>query len=417
MTDVPLVVLVVEDDEHKFERAKRAINERGVIRANIVRMVTTNEAFQWLKENFCDVMILDLCLPRRKGESPTMDAGPELLEWISRADSRCNIPSRVIGLTAYPEASREFQESFSREGFLLAEYSNEGRDWEEAIVRTLLREISVVRSRTRGVIIPLHGIRTIALWHRTLADVAFKEAWYCSVAGWWYGRFSLFAFLSPLARSAKVRWFRERYTATMQEHKDLLSENMLPSVVAHSFGTFILGNALLKYRDIKVDKVILCGSILPRQFPWEYLVRNGQVSRVLNCVGKEDVWPVVSSFVIPGTGSSGRRGFSVESDSVVQEVHNLSHSEFFDPMQIKSEWFGFLEEPVFSQASERAAGHIPRAKADHPFITAAVSPLVFLLLLFSCLSCAYLVSWGYVKVVDVAIESLWHLLGMDLTRR
>lgn len=94
----------------------------------------------------------------------------------------------------------------------------------------------------------LHGIRTHARWQRGFADVASHHNWKCPLDGWWYGRFSVFQFLTPFARRAKVAWFRSRYTTAFKEHQRIISasSDRLPSVVAHSFGTYILGYALLK---------------------------------------------------------------------------------------------------------------------------------------------------------------------------
>src|SRR5438552_17651285 len=116
------------------------------------------------------------------------------------------------------------------------------------------------------VIAPLHGIRTTASWQRTLSDAAQAKGWRCALEMWNYGRFSLLRFLLPWQRETKIRWFRETYTAFMRDSTFDLNPNNLPSIVAHSFGTYVLGYALLKYDNIRFDKVILCASILPRDF-------------------------------------------------------------------------------------------------------------------------------------------------------
>ena len=42
-----------------------------------------------------------------------------------------------------------------------------------------------------------------------------------------------------------------------------------PSIVVHSYGTYIAGEAMLKYPEIKFDRMILCGAILRSDFPWD----------------------------------------------------------------------------------------------------------------------------------------------------
>ena len=46
-------------------------------------------------------------------------------------------------------------------------------------------------------------------------------------------------------------------------------------IVAHSFGTYLVANALLDDDTLKVDTVILSGSVLEPDFPWyQILPRN-----------------------------------------------------------------------------------------------------------------------------------------------
>jgi|SRR6516165_636178 serine/threonine-protein kinase len=105
------------------------------------------------------------------------------------------------------------------------------------------------------VIAPLHGIGTTANWHRTLSDALqpVKE-WRCDLERWYYGKFSFFRFLLPWKRSGQIKWFRQTYTALMDDRRFALGKNNLPSIVAHSFGTYILGYALRKFPNIKFQR-------------------------------------------------------------------------------------------------------------------------------------------------------------------
>jgi pimeloyl-ACP methyl ester carboxylesterase len=405
MTINKATVLIVEDDDYKFARAKQAITDTGVGDVQILREITSHGAYLWMRDNYCDLLVLDLCVPRRNGESPIMEAGPQLLEKVFRKDSQCQLPGRVIGLSANAEAIAEYTDFFVREGIVLATYSNKSADWEETISTTLKQLVISDSRRARGLVIPLHGIRTIADWHRTLADVAFRASWWCPVSGWWYGRFSIFQFLSPFSRRAKILWFRDRYTRALDENADILGKNGRPSIVAHSFGTFILGNALLRYQDIRVDKVILCGCILPTNFPWKELIDNGQINAVLNCVGVEDYWPIMSSLVIPGTGQSGRIGFTTKHESVFEKRANLSHSEFFDSRQMKNQWMPFLERS-FEKVISSEAKHIPIPKGDHVILAPILSILVWLIGVVVGSLVLYGIAFFYLRLFETIIHFL-----------
>jgi serine/threonine-protein kinase len=159
---------------------------------------------------------------------------------------------------------------------------------------------------------------------------------------WNFGYFSILRFLLPLARSAKVKWFRRIYREETQDRDVPLADGQYPSIVAHSFGTYILGNALLKYDWLTFNKVILCGSILPQDFPWDKLIERGQVQAVRNEYGMKDIWTGLVRWFVAGTGPSGRRGFKCSHKRVEQEEFVYDHSEYFDKGHMEAKWLPFL---------------------------------------------------------------------------
>ena len=52
--------------------------------------------------------------------------------------------------------------------------------------------------------------------------------------------------------------------------------------------------------DVKVDKVLLCGSILPRDFPWSRLLEAGQIGSVRNEYGVRDTWVRLVAWFVRG---------------------------------------------------------------------------------------------------------------------
>ena len=82
-------------------------------------------------------------------------------------------------------------------------------------------------------------------------------------------------------RDAQVRKFLEFYQRLVSENKDMLRPDdplKRPSVIAHSFGTFIVANCLYRHEEIKIDKLILLGSVLPIDFEWQlfFCARTGE---------------------------------------------------------------------------------------------------------------------------------------------
>jgi pimeloyl-ACP methyl ester carboxylesterase len=130
----------------------------------------------------------------------------------------------------------------------------------------------------------------------------------------------------------------------------VLSTVAPPHVIAHSFGTFLFGCLLERFRSVRVGEVLLVGCVLKSNFPWRRLTRYriGSVSTVRNEVAGQD-WLVrlagVIGCVVPNLGSAGVSGFhgpldivhtqedclgpceTCESVGFLAPVHNVSLSE------------------------------------------------------------------------------------------
>jgi hypothetical protein len=196
------------------------------------------------------------------------------------------------------------------------------------------------------VVIPLHGIRTHAEWQRAFVTVTqypkYNNVFNCPLDNWNFGHFSLFKFLTRSGREKKIQWFRDQYYRLMSDRNIPLEKGDYPSIVAHSFGTYILGQVILRYPYIKLDKIILCGSILPRSFPWELLIQRGQVQEVRNEYGIKDIWVRYIDRFIKDMGSSGYNKFETNHPKVIQEQFLYKHSDYFEKGHMEEFWIPFL---------------------------------------------------------------------------
>ena len=116
-----------------------------------------------------------------------------------------------------------------------------------------------------------------------------------------------------------------------------------PDVIAHSFGTMLIGKALHADPELRVGRIVTLGCILRPDFDWATLVERGQVEAVLNNYGTRDIWAKVAHRAIPDAGPAGRRGFDHHTDRwppdqqapADRRVFNVpaegfSHSKFFE---------------------------------------------------------------------------------------
>ena len=193
------------------------------------------------------------------------------------------------------------------------------------------------------VVVTLHGIRTHARWQRAFSEVATRAGLHCRLDRWNFGYFSILRFLSPWSRQAKVSWFRGTYHDEFGDQPMAQLSIERPSVIAHSFGTYVLGNALLRYPYLRFNRVLLCGSILPTSFPWDAIIDRGQVQAVRNEYGARDVWTSAARWFIAGTGPSGLSGFTCQHDRLEQERFDYSHSEYFERGHMEDRWVPYLK--------------------------------------------------------------------------
>jgi serine/threonine protein kinase len=245
----------------------------------------------------------------------------------------------------------------------------------EAAMEDLLpmRGIVIPRSRT---VVTLHGIRTHAKWQRAFSEVAAEHNLACHLDRWSFGYFSTLRFIIPWTRWSRIAWFRSTY---QQEFPELVlnsAHRELPSIVAHSFGTYILGYALLRYPYLRFNKVILCGSILPRAFPWAAVLARGQVQAIRNEFGAEDTWTRVVDLFVPGTGASGIIGFSDSHARLDQEQFSFSHSEYFERSHMQSRWLRFLVKPL--PWLEACDASVPRFASRRPWLLYTIYAIVII---------------------------------------
>ncbi|MDB5352132.1 MAG: serine/threonine protein kinase [Planctomycetota bacterium] len=205
-----------------------------------------------------------------------------------------------------------------------------------------LRRIELGYTQPR-VICTLHGINTDAPWQRELSDLVQAKGWRCRLNRFYFGKFRIPQFLLPSTREARITWFRNQFDIEIHDDQVGLAAGQSLSVVAHSYGTYILGYALLRYESIRFNKVILCGSILPRDFPWDLIIERGQVQAVRNEFGVRDPWVKRVRGYVRGTGPSGALGFTTAHDRLLQQGFDYDHGDYFGRDHMAERWFPFLE--------------------------------------------------------------------------
>jgi pimeloyl-ACP methyl ester carboxylesterase len=123
-----------------------------------------------------------------------------------------------------------------------------------------------------------------------------------------------------------------------------------PDVIAHSFGAWLVGQALRQNRDLRVGRIIMAGSVLRPDFDWHTIIASDQAEAVLNHCGTHDLWAFVSDFLIPDSGPAGLRGFAACSSVFNRIEPGFRHLTFFQTSHIdtvhRTLWQPFLTQPA-----------------------------------------------------------------------
>lgn len=202
----------------------------------------------------------------------------------------------------------------------------------------------------RRVVLTIHGVDTRGEWQKRVAPLLSRHGFTPYLLD--YGRLPHIRVLSPWSRSGLVDWLNREIMAIVD------SEQIgRPSVIAHSYGTYILAQALKRYPFIKLDRVLFCGSIVDPKFDWGSLIAKGQLNSLRNEVGRKDLWAGLMKWfqlLIPDVGPSGAKGFSNADPRVADESFlDYGHSNFFEPGHAKNYWIPFLREILLSEKDQQ----------------------------------------------------------------
>src|SRR5262249_42968062 len=140
-------------------------------------------------------------------------------------------------------------------------------------------EHSLLAAVNKHVVILVHGIRDFALWQETVGKSMSEGGFQVEFTN--YGRFDLLRFLVPL------QYFRRRAIEEVLKQIRIAKQTSGAeeiSIIAHSFGTYVVSHILQENFDLKFRRIIFCGSVVRYGFPFEQFYQRFD-SPILNEVG------------------------------------------------------------------------------------------------------------------------------------
>jgi pimeloyl-ACP methyl ester carboxylesterase len=158
------------------------------------------------------------------------------------------------------------------------------------------------------VVFVLHGIRdTNNDWVQKACDRISARAPKVEVIAPNQGYLTLLEFLSPTRRRRPSRDLKDAYNTCVTKYP-----NVEFHFLGHSNGTYQLGRALRDVPEMRFGRVVLAGSVLPTNYPWDQRFQSGQVKRLENHMSVKDtaVGFVCSALRAIGMRDLGTGGFT-----------------------------------------------------------------------------------------------------------
>jgi len=186
------------------------------------------------------------------------------------------------------------------------------------------------------VVVLIHGISTQAEWEERVKSVLGRLPG-VRIIPLRYEYFDVVRFLVPMeiTRSGPKRRIRDQLL-DIQRQKEY--EDAAISVLAHSFGTYIISELLRVERKVRLSRLVLVGSVVSLDFKWNDLA--GHCGQILNDCGWRDYWPVLAESSTWGYGASGTVGFG--HNRVVDRFHDARHSDLLSEEAARKYWLPFF---------------------------------------------------------------------------
>ncbi|OYX26011.1 MAG: hypothetical protein B7Z06_06380 [Flavobacteriales bacterium 32-35-8] len=273
---------------------------------------------------------------------------PKIIDSYIKLFSNCRYGSKDIGLIQIDLYDRN-------KTWEIRHYPNE-EDFE--IIKRVYNDRSLVDLKEKkGIIVTVHGIYSQGQWNNEIAPIASGDDWV--FAPYTYETNEPDLLFRPGKRRKLVDDFREWIYDLQRRFEGEIS------IIAHSFGTYIIGAYLEGFDNeecppVTFNSVVLTGSILNKNFNWEKY-RGLSVGSVYNTIAPND------EFVkfMPSTdlkkyigmsnifGQAGIEGFENESSMLTQSSYNiLNHTNSIKRDIIETKWMPYLNANRFALRTE-----------------------------------------------------------------
>lgn len=214
----------------------------------------------------------------------------------------------------------------------------------QIVQRAYFNRHLVERKTENRALITVHGIRSHGEWSAELCHIASSNGWI--IAPFSYGYTDASVFLRPAKRREIVDRFRDHiHDIATRYHTDV-------SVIAHSFGTYVVTKYLLGFDvpPVGIDTLILTGAVLDENLNLSDF--HGRAGHIVNEVAPNDFWvrlPPLMRFQDRLFGRAGCVGFRQTPDRLEQRTCEVfDHNNVIRRDVVVQRWMPRLEVNVGS---------------------------------------------------------------------
>lgn len=203
------------------------------------------------------------------------------------------------------------------------------------------------------IVLTIHGIRTPGRWQKEITTHLAKHGLVPYHID--YGWFGALGFFVPFFREKKIAAVRKE----VQTFISYLGTNTRVSVIAHSFGTLLAMEILIRDNGaIQYDRVVLTGSIIDRAFDWGSVLDDKRwVLAARNERATKDSVVSLAKFLSSAwckwftrlaAGDSGKHPFSQSHPCLFDDEQIGGHSQLHNPQKYE-QWARFIAYPVLPE--------------------------------------------------------------------
>jgi pimeloyl-ACP methyl ester carboxylesterase len=226
---------------------------------------------------------------------------------------------------------------------------------------------------------------------------------------------SLCLFLSvPALLLLSIYAARRKRAKAAEKLRSFIAKNcplLPPHVIAHSFGTYLVGTILQRFYDVRLANVVLVSAVLPTAFPWRDIVtgKPQALGNLRSEFGGRDYLTKIAArlgWLAPDIGGAGANGFDFDATHVHSLRSPVLHCGVCTPLAAAAK---------IHNVSLEAFGHSDQFLGDQhsrvlwlPFLW-DISIDDFTLYLRECFEAAQLERDGLFPEASDRIEALWQI--------